>query len=117
MKKVMAIMAVLVILLAAGCSSEKSFAPSTLLSPEEGQFTFLFIFEESTPMEETSEFTDQVLDMALEKDLLHSSTITTQGEDFGIEVESFPVIVIIDSREIVLKAYNEIEALAFLEDQ
>lgn len=117
MKRILMIMAVIGCFLIAGCSSQESAAPPTLLSAEEGRYSFLFIFEESTPIEETSTYTNEVLDKAMKKDLLYGSTITTQAAEFGLEVESYPVIVIMDSREIVLKAYSEKEAIAFLEDQ
>lgn len=117
MKRIQVIMAILGAFLIAGCSSQESAAPPTLLSAEEGRFSFLFIFEESTPIEETSAYTNEVLEKAMKKDLLYGSTITTQAENFRLEVESYPVIVIMDSRGIVLKAYSEKEALAFLEEQ
>lgn len=106
-----------VILFLMACSSDEEVAPSPLLSPSEGDYVLLFIFEEGTSQDTINEVSGRVIDKAIEENLFYEATISQNPEEYNLELEQLPAIVVIGSEQIELKTYQPEEAIEFFEEQ
>ncbi|AQQ53304.1 hypothetical protein [Planococcus lenghuensis] len=111
LKKIVPLLVLCVILSA--CTADGNTAPSSMLSPVEGKYVVLVLFEEDTPQQQVNEVTDTVVGTAQETGVLQEAVISMRPDEYGIETEEYPFIMITDSREIVLKTTDAGEAAAF----
>lgn len=96
------------------CTADDNTVPSSLLSPVEGKYVLLLLFEENTPQQQVSEVSDAVVRAAQDSDILQEAVISMRPDEYDIETEDYPVFMIIDSEGIALNTTDANEAVIFL---